>query len=60
MLEFAGGPATIARTGTLQTGTLQTGTLQTGALRSAGRPALDVRMKSAAGSQAGALENLFR
>ena len=50
MLEFAGGPATIARTGTLQTGTL----------RSAGRPALDVRMKSAAGSQAGALENLFR
>jgi hypothetical protein len=55
MLEFAGGPATIARTGTLQTGTLQTGTL-----RSAGQPALDVRMKSAAGSQAGALENLFR
>ena len=45
MLEFAAGLATTAITG---------------ALRSAGRPALDVRMKLAAGSQAGAHENLFR
>jgi len=45
MLEFAGGPATFAVTGTLG---------------SAGRPALDVRVKLAAGSQACALENLFR